>query len=401
MARHSMLIGTGALAFLVTLGLTPETSARTLPPLNLDLRATEEQVAPGLVHIHLASDSSDAGLPLSVHILRADLDSVLCRFVIAKGQIQGQETTSQMARRHGALAGVNGGFFASHDPGSDAYGDFTGFCVLNGKVLSEAGGVRSSFGMRNEPQGRQVPFVAWPLLRAQLLVDGKESLDLSRINGHRGDGEVVLYTPEWGRVTLTGQTGTEVVVRNGRVTDVRRLRGSSPIPEDGYVLSASPPADVSLEKAVSKATTIATRITLTARKPEGQTLPLENCCYVTAGPALLVDGKAITDYAEEGFGERYERYIHGRHPRTAVGFPADGKGLILVVVDGRQPGLSSGVTLPELTDLMQSQGAHEAYNLDGGGSSTMVVGGETLNSPSDGRERLCSDALLLFPRDPE
>ena len=59
-----------------------------------------------------------------------------------------------------------------------------------------------------------------------------------------------------------------------------------------------------------------------------------------------------------------------RHPRTAAGVSADGRTLILLVIDGRQPGHSIGVTLPELADLMIGLGATAAVNLDGGGSST-------------------------------
>jgi exopolysaccharide biosynthesis protein len=61
-----------------------------------------------------------------------------------------------------------------------------------------------------------------------------------------------------------------------------------------------------------------------------------------------------------------------RHPRTAAGVTTDGRTLILVVVDGRQPDHSIGVTLPELADIMIGLGAGDAVNLDGGGSSTFV-----------------------------
>jgi hypothetical protein len=73
-------------------------------------------------------------------------------------------------------------------------------------------------------------------------------------------------------------------------------------------------------------------------------------------------------------------------PRTAVGLDKRRRELILVVVDGRQPGYSEGVTLSELAGIMQELGAYEAINLDGGGSSTLVVQGpngrpQVLNSP--------------------
>jgi hypothetical protein len=80
------------------------------------------------------------------------------------------------------------------------------------------------------------------------------------------------------------------------------------------------------------------------------------------------------------------------HPRTALGFDNSGSWLLLVVVDGRQPGFSEGVTLYELAEIIQSQGCSHSINLDGGGSSIMLIresgkGVRTFNSPSDGSHR--------------
>lgn len=69
--------------------------------------------------------------------------------------------------------------------------------------------------------------------------------------------------------------------------------------------------------------------------------------------------------------------------------------LVFVVVDGRQEGYSEGVTLPELADIMLSLGATTAYNLDGGGSSTMYFDGRVVDSPSNGGERGTSDILYV------
>jgi hypothetical protein len=76
-----------------------------------------------------------------------------------------------------------------------------------------------------------------------------------------------------------------------------------------------------------------------------------------------------------------------RHPRTAAGFDASGKWLFLVVVDGRQPGYSEGMTLGELADFMVQLGTNRAINLDGGGSSVMLIADENgrlqvVNQPS-------------------
>lgn len=88
---------------------------------------------------------------------------------------------------------------------------------------------------------------------------------------------------------------------------------------------------------------------------------------------------------------------HERHPRTAAGISADGKTLILVVIDGRQPEWSIGITLPELADLLIKLGAEAALNLDGGGSSSFVFappgGAEVTNRPSDGHWRAVGASL--------
>ena len=83
-----------------------------------------------------------------------------------------------------------------------------------------------------------------------------------------------------------------------------------------------------------------------------------------------------------------------RHPRTAVGWDKDH--LYLVEVDGRQSDLSVGMTFPELAAYMAKLGCEQAMNLDGGGSATMWVFGQVMNSPSEGRERPGANALVVL-----
>jgi hypothetical protein len=92
-------------------------------------------------------------------------------------------------------------------------------------------------------------------------------------------------------------------------------------------------------------------------------------------------------------------------PRTAVGLNKNGRYLILIVVDGRQPFYSDGATFVQLADLLIAQGANIAMSLDGGGSSTLVIEGENgepvvMNSPIDnyipGRERPVANHLGIY-----
>ena len=113
------------------------------------------------------------------------------------------------------------------------------------------------------------------------------------------------------------------------------------------------------------------------------------------GPAIVEDGTVVdgieTTEIDTNFGNHS---IQGDQPRTAVGV-IDENHLVFVVVDGRQSGYSAGVTLTELADIMIDLGATTAYNLDGGGSSTMYFNGEVVNSPSNGGERGTSDILYI------
>ena len=95
-----------------------------------------------------------------------------------------------------------------------------------------------------------------------------------------------------------------------------------------------------------------------------------------------------------------------KHPRTAVGISRCGRYLYLLVIDGRQPGYSLGASTREAAKLMKTLGAHDALNLDGGGSTTLVFDGakkrpKVINRPIHllpGMERVCANHLGIFAR---
>jgi exopolysaccharide biosynthesis protein len=111
---------------------------------------------------------------------------------------------------------------------------------------------------------------------------------------------------------------------------------------------------------------------------------------VGGGQIIVEDGKPV---------ELTNQFAIVRNPRTAVGVDRSGKLLTLLVVDGRQPELSAGMTLPELAIEMIRLGCFSAINLDGGGSSTLVYRDPknqkpgVINSPSDKKERSVADVL--------
>ena len=117
---------------------------------------------------------------------------------------------------------------------------------------------------------------------------------------------------------------------------------------------------------------------------------------VSGAGLLLLNGREFDDWSEERITAGFDT---ARHPRTMIG---EGNGAIwLVTIDGRQPALSLGMNFAELKRLARRLGMRSALNLDGGGSTTMVVKGGVVNHPSDpAGPRPVSDAVLVLPRKP-
>lgn len=116
---------------------------------------------------------------------------------------------------------------------------------------------------------------------------------------------------------------------------------------------------------------------------------------VSFGPAIVEDGQVVDGIEDVEVDTNFGNHsIQGEQPRTIVGV-IDENHLVFVVVDGRDEGYSRGMTLTEAADMLIGLGATTAYNLDGGGSSTMYFDGEVVNQPSNGGERGTSDILYI------
>jgi exopolysaccharide biosynthesis protein len=129
---------------------------------------------------------------------------------------------------------------------------------------------------------------------------------------------------------------------------------------------------------------------------------LEGQDDVVAGASDPESGGCLLVENGTNRGEQAPARLRARHPRTAAGLSGDRRELILVVVDGRQPGWSIGMTLAELGALMIRLGARDAINLDGGGSASFLyrpAGGAALtNKPSDGSWRPVANQLGIVLR---
>lgn len=94
---------------------------------------------------------------------------------------------------------------------------------------------------------------------------------------------------------------------------------------------------------------------------------------ITFGPPLIVDGQKMITDGDGGW---------GIGPRTAIGQKKDGT-VIFLVIDGRQPGYSTGATLRDVQDVLYEEGCYIAANLDGGSSTTLYYNGKVVNKPAD------------------
>ncbi len=208
---------------------------------------------------------------------------------------------------------------------------------------------------------------------------------------------ITAFTPTWGPTTGTEGVAVEVVLENvtypmrgdkelsGTVAAIlsASLASNNPIPPGGMVLSATGvPAATILQR-----TQVGDRLRLRFATSAPQYNNVEFA--ITGAGWILREGQACTSCWTQWAGS-----FTGANPRTMIGWNATH--LMLVVVDGRQPGYSVGMTFAQMADLMLSLGATECLNIDGGGSSTMVVHGAVMNSPSDPQgERPRNNAVLL------
>lgn len=337
------------------------------------------------------------------------------------------ETVRAMADRVRAVAAVNGSFFdiATSAVFSGYDGDPLGLYMENGALLSEVANGRTALvlgeggGVGRITEPRSVSgVVASDGTRRR--IDGINRMP-GRIVGCGGVGgdvlrgtrgvrlapahnklcedpdELVLFTWQWGTGTArTGPGSTEAVLGpDGRVA-LLRSPGGGPIPASGTVLTGIGEGAAWLRRHARTGTRL--RITSRVYDGTGHRIPGEGPTVVQAGPRLLRDGAVDIDIEANGVPATA---LTQRHPRTLAGITADGT-LLLVTVDGRDPGVSIGATLAESAELMRSLGARDAMNLDGGGSTTMVVNGRLRNRPRSAagapvRERAVGDAVVVLP----
>ena len=321
---------------------------------------SEYVIAPGLIYREFLAGRS-AG-PVRAHLLEVDFKAgYALRPVLSNDSVAGIEALSEMAARSQAVAMINGPYYMRS-------GEILGLLKIDQMLVSTPDTPRTSFGVL--PDGKII--FDSPAFTGHVELPDKTKIPIDGVNRGRGESELILYNTYYAYWTLTAGGGREFLVRDGRIVDIRN--DNSVISEGTVVLSASGRqawlmADLKIGDSLKIVQTLG---------PVWDKVTQA----VGAGPCLVKNGEIYMTTLGEEFGSDV---AGGRAPRTALGITKDGKAL-LVVVDGRSRS-SVGYTLLELARFMLEQGAVEAMNLDGGGSSQMIIGSQIVNAPSDGRER--------------
>ena len=329
-----------------------------------------------------------SGKPVNINLLRLDLKKVRLDVQRANDQAIGTETTSSIATRHGAVAAINAGFFRLDT--SQFLGDPVGLLMVDGDLMSEPTNERIQLIINNGPSQTDV-LIARSVISHSIRISG-DTYKVSGVNRERKDDELIIYTPKFGKTTLTNDEGIELVIVKGNIYSISLGVGNSVIPENGYVLSASGALRSLVGPRARKEDTVT--LILDWQIPPSFLKDRHRLDVVTGVPQLIKNGKLDITWEQE---KTSKAFVETRHPRTAVAKLKSGKFLMLTA-DGRSD-TSGGLDLNDLAAYLLELGATDAMNLDGGGSTTMFVDGKVVNRPSDATgERKVSDVLVVTPR---
>ena len=347
-----------------------------------------KSVARGITHRQIQNKG------MLTNILAVSPDAVDIRPYRALSAGIGTETLVSLARRHKALAAINGGFF---EMSGTFRGESVGALKIDGEWRSEPEQGRAVIGLRTV-DGTIEAYIDRIALRLKLVLPNGKIAPIDGMNRSRGRNELVIYRPHFHVVTLTMPDGVEAVVRNGEVVGIHNGQGSLRIPADGYVLSASGKKRGELLSHIAEGDAVQIHETIIPERVGDSELWSSFTHIVGGGPLLLQDGIAPSTkaYEQEGFDRAFHSFWH---PRTAVGKKADGT-LLFVTITATEAGVRRGVMLSRFAELFLEWGATDALNLDGGNSSMLIIRDEIVSvKQKDADKPEFKDGLKSVSRD--
>jgi hypothetical protein len=305
--------------------------------------------------------------------------------VLARGTVMGGTARVTQIQKdvsvQATVAGIDGDFFSASD------GHPSGIVLQGGLLAHPPVGSRSSIGVDSAGAlhvDRLRFFGTWQGTGQRRPLNG--------LNQAPSPGQVVLFTPAYGANAPTVAGSAEVVLRpfpaaapNVELTATVAATGTGggePIPPDGAILMATGATAPKLAAEAPAGTTVSARLILQpAWTGVGSGLG--------GGPLLVRNGKPVFRSTEDFTNDQ----VTSRSPRAAVGQRADGR-ILLVAVDGGQPGYSVGLTSFELAQALVRLGAVTAAGTASGSAVSVAFDGQLLNRPSSG-ERPVKEALLV------
>lgn len=393
-------------------------SAQTIININGEDHAVDTiahaKIGPGTTHTTLYLEGP---VKLRVFYLTVDLTdpTVKIRAVCAKDKLAGNETVSEMAKRKSQLGasyfcGVNGDFFTTSGSaanGASRVGTPSGACIVDGQFFKTSYHSQQ-FALNTDG----VPMIG----RAKFYegvasCNGKKTAFKGVNENSKSDGITVYSHLYYGVTNQTDRAGkcAEVTAKlvegetfqpgkacKFEITGSVTTDGNSEIPADGFVLhgygNSAAEGMVGAVDFVSglKAGDVVTLESVV--KMDGNLFVPEQ--MISGNPRILGDGQILDTEGDRGDAA-------SRHPRTCLGYSADKKKMIMMVVDGRS-GVSAGLRTSGCAAIMKFAGASDAINVDGGGSSacyTSALG--VLNHPSDGKERADGNGIFAVTSAPE
>jgi hypothetical protein len=361
-------------------------------------------IAPGVTHRRIVRGAG----PWRIHVLEVDLrrPEIEVRGIRACDRLLGRERPTSIARRLreegiDVVAVLNADFFDLRG----GTGASESNVIVDGEVVHAVATTASPFDTFDNVHSQfGLTMMGKPVLDRFALVGSVQTphgrWTLAGINESAAAG-LSLHT-EWSEYAApdSGREAAEVeLVEMGGGGDslVFRVRGAPDANHDGgrsaerVVLRGAGPARDDVERLrAGDLVAVVTRFS-----------PDRGPLFTLVGgwPRIVTAGRNVASAADSVEGT-FPRFSAGRHPRSAVGISRDSLTLYLVAVDGRQA-TSVGMSLVELADAMLSLGAHEALNLDGGGSTALVVGESIVNTPSDtSGERPVGNVIAITRRRP-
>lgn len=308
---------------------------------------------------------------IAANVIKVDLrnPSNKLKVAIAKNQIGQVDSLANIAKQHQAKVAINGTFFDSYTAIKEPYGTI----VTNGEVAHIARD-KTVFGFN---QNNQVRFdILNPRISGQA---GNQSWYAYWLNRtpNQGADSADLYTKYRGATTGISY-GTNIVVADGKVKEIKT--GETNIPANGYVLNLQGSLKNTFLPRFQVGNTVDYTIDMNPKNGQKEFWNTQLKGAVGAGPRLITNGSITITAKEEGFTQ--PNILSQAAARSAVGVTKDHYLLFVTTT----------ATMNELARVMQSLGAVDAMNLDGGASSGMYYNGKYITTPG----RNISNALLVY-----